>query len=50
MEVKYDYESGFKGVRSIYKDMVKQGSVNDELFERLTFNLLNRTCPDWIKR
>jgi len=52
MTVKYGYESGIKAIRKqIYPAMLASGADwNDEVFEELTFALLTRTCPGWLKR
>ncbi len=48
--VKYDYDTGFRGVRQIFKSVIAYSEERaNELLERHTQHLLNRTMPDWVK-
>ncbi len=45
--VRYDYLSGFRAIKhQIIPSMLKTKISN---LEKYTFDLLNRTCPDWIR-
>jgi hypothetical protein len=47
---KYDYDSGFRGVKQIWHSLRKHFRDNAENhIENYTGKLLDRTCPGWIK-
>lgn len=52
--VKMDFESGFRAIKYQLIPAILESNFSDKekirLIEQYTFNLLNRTCEDWMQK